>query len=72
MNEEQQKIVEQKIQKKAKGKQEIIDKERIKYEIAEELGLLEKVLSGDWKSLTSKEAGKIGGVMTAKKRKTDI
>lgn len=72
MNEEQQKIVEQKIQKKAKGKQEIIDKERIKYEIAEELGLLEKVLSEDWKSLTSKEAGKIGGVMTAKKRKTDI
>ncbi len=72
MDEKQQEIVEARIQKKAKGKQEIIDRERIKYEIAEELGLLEKVLEGDWKNLTSREAGKIGGVITAKKRKTDI
>lgn len=40
----------------------------IKYEIAEELGLLDKVLNNGWKSLTSKETGKIGGIMTQRKR----
>ena len=42
--------------------------ERLKYEIAEELGLLEKVQQGGWKSLTSKETGKIGGIITKKRR----
>ena len=28
--------------------------EKLKYEIAEELGLLDKVLEGGWRSLTSK------------------
>ena len=42
--------------------------ERLKYEIAEELGLLDKVLEGGWKSLTSKETGKIGGLITKKRR----
>ncbi len=42
--------------------------EQLKYEIAEELGLLEKVKEGGWKSLTSKETGRIGGLMTKKRR----
>lgn len=42
--------------------------ERLKYEIAEELGLLDRVLEGGWKSLTSKETGRIGGLMTKKRR----
>lgn len=42
------------------------DKDRIKYEIAEELGLLDKVKQGGWKSLSAKESGKIGGIMTAR------
>ena len=42
--------------------------EKLKYEIAEELGLLDKVLEGGWKSLTSKEPGRIGGLITKKKR----
>ncbi len=42
--------------------------EKLKYEIAEELGLLDKVLEGGWKSLTSKETGKIGGLITKKRR----
>ena len=42
--------------------------EKIKYEVAEELGLLDKVLSEGWKSLTSKETGRIGGIVTKKKR----
>lgn len=42
--------------------------EKMKYEVAEELGLLDRVLSEGWKSLTSKETGRIGGIMTKKKR----
>ncbi len=42
--------------------------EKMKYEIAEELGLLDKVLMEGWKSLTSKETGRIGGIITKKKR----
>ena len=42
--------------------------EKLKYEIAEELGLLDRVLDQGWKSLTSKETGRIGGMVTKKKR----
>lgn len=42
--------------------------EMAKYEIAAELGLLDKVLEYGWKSLTSKETGKIGGMVTKRKR----
>ncbi len=40
----------------------------MKYEIAEELGLIDKVKELGWKSLTSKESGKIGGIMAKSKR----
>jgi hypothetical protein len=40
----------------------------LKYEIAEELGLLDKVKENGWKSLTAKESGKIGGFMTKRKK----
>lgn len=42
--------------------------EKLKYEIAEELGLLDRVLEGGWRSLTSKETGKIGGLITKKRK----
>ena len=42
--------------------------ERLKYEIAEELGLLDKVLKSGWKSLTAKETGRIGGLVTRRKK----
>ena len=38
----------------------------LKLEIAQELGLDEKVKKKGWKSLTSKESGKIGGIMSAR------
>ena len=44
--------------------------ERMKYEIAEEMGLLDKVLSDGWRSLSARETGRIGGIMTSRK-KTD-
>ena len=46
--------------------------EKIKYEVAEELGLLDRVLSEGWKFLTSKETGRIGGIVTKKKREKII
>lgn len=42
--------------------------EQIKYEIADDIGLLDKVRMHGWKGLSSKETGKIGG-LTAQKRK---
>lgn len=45
--------------------------ERMKYEIAEEMGLLDQVLEFGWRSLSAKETGKIGGIMTSRK-KADI
>ena len=33
--------------------------EKLKYEVAEEIGLLDKVMTEGWKSLTSKETGRI-------------
>jgi len=43
--------------------------EPLKMEIAAELGLLNQINSNGWHSLTAKEAGKIGGVMTQRTRK---
>ncbi|PKM93297.1 MAG: small acid-soluble spore protein alpha/beta type [Firmicutes bacterium HGW-Firmicutes-1] len=40
----------------------------LKYEIAEELGLIDKINQTGWKSLTAKESGRIGGLMTKRKR----
>ena len=45
--------------------------EKVKYEIAEELGLLDRVMKDGWKSLTSKETGRIGGLIPKKKRQND-
>ena len=36
---------------------------QMKMEIAEELGLMEKVERMGWKGLTSRESGRIGGMM---------
>ncbi len=43
--------------------------EQTKYEIAQELGILDKVLKEGWKSLSAKETGRIGGIMARKKQK---
>ena len=48
--------------------QNLEPEEQLKYEIAEELGLLNKVMSDGWKSLSAKETGRIGGLMTKKKK----
>lgn len=47
---------------------EISAEEQLKYEIAEELGLLDRVLENGWKTLSAKETGRIGGLVTKRKR----
>jgi small acid-soluble spore protein F (minor alpha/beta-type SASP) len=62
------------IKSKLKSNRQLTDIERLreemKYEIAAELGLEEKVYKLGWSGLTAKETGKIGGIMT--KRKKDM
>ena len=48
--------------------EEMTSEELMKYEIAEELGLLDKVMAEGWKSLSSKETGRIGGLLAKRKR----
>ena len=47
----------------------LTDNDIMKYEIASELGLIDKVSERGWAGLTAKEAGKIGGMLTARKKK---
>ena len=42
--------------------------EKLKYEIAEEMGLLDRVLTDGWRSLSAKETGRIGGLMTRRRK----
>jgi hypothetical protein len=42
--------------------------DKIKIEVISELGLLEKVKTFGWKSLTAKETGRIGGLITKRKK----
>ncbi len=43
--------------------------EMIKYEIAKELGLFDRVLENGWGSLTAGETGRIGGIVAGRKKK---
>lgn len=52
--------------------EELTEEEKMKYEIAEELGLLNQVLKEGWRSLSSKETGKIGGLVTKRRRELKV
>jgi len=45
--------------------------EPLKMEIAAELGLLEQVKSKGWHSLSAQDAGRIGGLMTQRRRRRE-
>lgn len=44
-------------------------REKMKYEIAEELGLADKVKREGWGGLSSGETGRIGGIMARRNKK---
>lgn len=52
-----------------KAQQDFPEELLMKYEIAEELGLLEKLKCFGWGELSAKETGRIGGLMTVRKKK---
>lgn len=62
------KIVKAKLKSNKELNPEEIEREKIKYEIAEELGLSEKVKRYGWSGLTAEETGRIGGIMTQKNK----
>ena len=43
--------------------------QRLKYEIARELGLLDKLQAVGWAGLSTAESGRIGGLVGARMRK---
>lgn len=47
---------------------ELEPEEKLKYEIAEELGLLDQVMQNGWESLSSRETGRIGGIVKKRKK----
>lgn len=50
---------------------ELTLQEKLKYEIAGELGLLDQVLDKGWKSLSARDTGRIGGLVTKRKKMLD-
>lgn len=48
--------------------EEIPEGERMKYEIAKELGLLDTVREKGWKGLSSKDTGRIGGMLAGRRK----
>ena len=50
-------------------KKALTENDIVKMEIAKEIGLINKIEEIGWGGLTAKESGRIGGIMTAKKRK---
>ncbi|MCF2680880.1 small, acid-soluble spore protein, alpha/beta type [Faecalicatena contorta] len=48
--------------------EELTQEEKMKYEIAGELGLLDQVMTEGWRSLSSKETGRIGGILARRKK----
>ena len=63
------------IKSKIKANKELTEvekmREKVKYEIAEELGLIDKVKQEGWGGLSSEETGRIGGLM-AKRKKNNL
>ena len=54
--------------KKTKKKKIETPEDKMKFEIATELGLLDKIKNDGWGALTAKESGRIGGIMTVRKK----
>jgi small acid-soluble spore protein F (minor alpha/beta-type SASP) len=66
---ENDKSERKKIMPKEKTFEEMNEMERLKYETAAELGLLDQLKKSGWKSLSASETGRLGGIMNRKIRK---
>lgn len=52
-----------------KKKKPLTQSDIMKLEIAEELGLTDKIKEGGWKNLTARESGRLGGIMASRQKK---
>lgn len=50
------------------GVRMLSESERLKYQVAQELGLLDKLLQVGWAGLSTAESGRIGGLVGARRR----
>ena len=66
------KIIKSKLKSNKELTPEELLREKIKDEIADELGLKEKVDEYGWAGLTAEETGRIGGIMTKRKKELKI
>ncbi|MDD3185099.1 MAG: small, acid-soluble spore protein, alpha/beta type [Anaerostipes sp.] len=48
--------------------EEMTEDERLKYEVAVEIGLMDRVREEGWGALSSSETGRIGGLIARKKK----
>lgn len=48
-----------------------LELEKMKYEIAEELGLSDKVKDKGWENMTARDTGRVGGVMSRRLRQEE-
>ena len=62
------KVIKSKIKANKELTEEEKMREKIKYEIAEELGLTDKVSKEGWGELSAEETGRIGGLMAKRKK----
>ncbi len=46
--------------------------EKIKFEVADELGLTDKIKKQGWENLTAREAGQVGGYVSRRLRKQAV
>jgi small acid-soluble spore protein F (minor alpha/beta-type SASP) len=53
---------------KKRGAKPLTEKEKLKMEIARELGILEQVEKEGWDSLSNAVCGKVGGIMSKRLR----
>lgn len=51
--------------------EELSEEELVKYEIAKELGLFDRVMQDGWGSLSAKETGRIGGILAKRRKKNE-
>ena len=66
------KVIKSKIKQNKELTENEILREKIKYEIAEELGLKDKVEALGWGGLSAEETRRIGGIMTKRKKELHI
>lgn len=51
--------------------EEMNELERLKYETALELGLIDRLKKNGWKSLSASETGRLGGIMNRKMKQRE-